>query len=174
MKSSNPLGVNALAVESAEDRERLTTVINRVRRIVDQDQDDLTPPHRLTQEDYETAIAEVPPEHRPLFDEIWNERVDENEREIQEWRDQALHRLVTAEELSSPILTVEEAAGIARISTQRLYNIISDIKRETNRPPAFVVDGGGRLTQKIDRQLFFDWLRSHKPCRGRPNPMLAR
>jgi hypothetical protein len=68
---------------------------------------------------------------------------------------------------ADPILTIEEAAKLARISTQRLHNLISSIKKETGRTPGFIVDAGGRLVQKVDRELFLDWIRSRRSYRSK-------
>lgn len=128
----------------------------------DEDCDD-APPRRLTQADFDTAVAQVPAEHRSLFEEVWNECVDQNERDIEDWRNRTLQRLLNTQWLNQPILTMQEAAKLARITPGRLANIICDIKRETGRLPDFVVDGGGVLTQKIDRVSFVEWLRSRRP-----------
>lgn len=66
MKYDHPPDVKPPVVESAEKRE----ILERIRRFADQGRDDTMPPPRLTKEDYETAIADVPPKDRPLFDEL--------------------------------------------------------------------------------------------------------
>jgi hypothetical protein len=69
---------------------------------------------------------------------------------------------------ASPILTKEQAAALLGVSTKRLSNVISKLKRETGKQPDFVCDGGGNLGNRFDHDKLVEWARHLKRRRGRP------
>lgn len=155
---------DTIGSDSGSSHSRIAGSVRRQRSCEDDD----PRPRRLTQSDYEAGLARTSEEDRSSYDEWWNEWVEQREEEIEDWRDRQILRCAAAAESSNlPILTVKEAATVARISTKRLCNVISDLKRQTGKPPVFVVDGGGTLTQRIDRESFLDWIRGRRPYRRR-------
>lgn len=72
-------------------------------------------------------------------------------------------------ELGRPVLTMGQAAGLVGLSRKRLEDIVRDETRKNGRPPAFVVDGGGRTRRRVARDELIDWMKARRPRRGRPS-----
>lgn len=67
-------------------------------------------------------------------------------------------------------LTIDEAADFLGFKTKKsLQNLISKIIKQNNgRLPSFVVDAGGQMPRRIDREELVKWLCSKPKRTGRP------
>ncbi len=69
---------------------------------------------------------------------------------------------------TKPILTVREAATLIGMSHKTLQDTVSVIRCKTGKSPNFILKAGGHMHARIDRDLFYAWLRSSPKRRGRP------
>jgi len=83
-------------------------------------------------------------------------------------KDAVTEAVAEGERYGKPFLTIGEAATILRVSEKRLRNMISEIKRDVGRRPAWVVNAKGKTRQLVDRERFIEWVRKEKKRAGRP------
>jgi len=147
--------------------ERLRKLKNQQPRIADSG-----PPRTLTISELTDVQAEVGDEDaEAVAQSFWNEWVDESEHEQGAWLSRTLDAIAVNIEslkaLSKPFLSYEEAGKLIGLSGKRIENIIAAIRRETGQLPEFVVDMGGTVNRRIDREAFAEAVRKRRAFRGR-------